>query len=107
MTWSVAQSYCRQYHTDLAIVRNVTENSAILAIITAWSWIGLVRDNLNWVDPNNVSPVPFSSGEPNAAGVAGCGYFYKGLAGDRICSDLSYFYCYSGTLHLYYYFICS
>ncbi|XP_046691057.1 putative C-type lectin domain family 20 member A isoform X2 [Silurus meridionalis] len=45
MKWTDAQSYCRQKYTDLAIVRDATENSIIGGKNSGqWTWIGLSRD---------------------------------------------------------------
>ncbi|XP_016110447.1 low affinity immunoglobulin epsilon Fc receptor-like [Sinocyclocheilus grahami] len=42
--WTEAQKYCREYHTDLASVRNQSENEQIQSIITdKQAWIGLHR----------------------------------------------------------------
>ncbi|XP_058871701.1 macrophage mannose receptor 1-like [Acipenser ruthenus] len=52
MSWSGAQSYCREKHTDLATVRSQEEAEQLLNIAGAslWgSWIGLYRDDTqNW-----------------------------------------------------------
>ncbi|XP_071385649.1 macrophage mannose receptor 1-like [Centroberyx affinis] len=49
-TWTEAQRYCRQHHTDLASVRNQTENQEIQKVVpkTAQVWIGLFRDSWRW-----------------------------------------------------------
>ncbi|KAI4875619.1 hypothetical protein NFI96_008201 [Prochilodus magdalenae] len=52
MSWPDAQHYCREHHTDLASVRNWTENQRILNITqknTSDVWIGLYRTRL-WSD---------------------------------------------------------
>ncbi|KAK3554328.1 hypothetical protein QTP70_020815 [Hemibagrus guttatus] len=63
-TWDEAQSYCRQYHTDLASARNSTENSVVGAKhYGTWTWIGLRRDPWFWTDQTtNVSVIKWSSG---------------------------------------------
>ncbi|KAK6477854.1 secretory phospholipase A2 receptor-like [Huso huso] len=51
-SWSEAQSYCREKHTDLATVRSQEEAQQLLNITGASlrdSWIGLYRDDTqNW-----------------------------------------------------------
>ncbi|MGH0136350.1 UNVERIFIED_CONTAM: hypothetical protein FKN15_060778 [Acipenser sinensis] len=51
-SWSEAQSYCREKHTDLATVRSQEEAEQLLNITGASlrdSWIGLYRDDTqNW-----------------------------------------------------------
>ncbi|KAK6477807.1 snaclec bitiscetin subunit alpha-like, partial [Huso huso] len=51
-SWSEAQRYCREKHTDLATVRSQEEAEQLLNITGASlrdSWIGLYRDDTqNW-----------------------------------------------------------
>ncbi|KAJ7997495.1 hypothetical protein DPEC_G00229620 [Dallia pectoralis] len=61
-TWYQAQSYCREHYTDLAVVRNQTENQAIIDLAQNasyyynWLWIGLYRTG-TWSDGTNESSV--------------------------------------------------
>ncbi|TNN32816.1 Aggrecan core protein [Liparis tanakae] len=57
MTWTEAQSYCREHHTDLASVRNLEENQMVLneADPANWAWIGLFRDPWKWSDGSDYS----------------------------------------------------
>ncbi|KAG8008977.1 L-selectin [Nibea albiflora] len=52
MTWTKAQNYCRTKYTDLASVRNMTENQKIqdLKDPEERAWIGLSRDSWKWSD---------------------------------------------------------
>ncbi|XP_046723093.1 C-type mannose receptor 2-like isoform X2 [Silurus meridionalis] len=50
MNWAQAQHYCRQYHKDLASVRNQADNNKILnLVLSSQAWIGLYRTRL-WSD---------------------------------------------------------
>ncbi|KAF7692572.1 hypothetical protein HF521_010182 [Silurus meridionalis] len=40
-TWEDAQTYCKQYHTDLAVIDN-SEDSAAFPVDAAYVWIGLI-----------------------------------------------------------------
>lgn len=61
MTWSQAQQYCREHHTDLASVRNDRENRLINAIVGSdAAWIGLHR-TLSWSDKSNSTFVSFGT----------------------------------------------
>ncbi|XP_068453816.1 putative C-type lectin domain family 20 member A [Clinocottus analis] len=57
MSWTDAQSYCREHHTDLAIVRNLEENLKVLKLVPTSepSWIGLFRDGWKWSDGSDSS----------------------------------------------------
>nr|XP_013998635.1 unnamed protein product [Salmo salar] len=66
MNWVEAQSYCRQYHTDLATVRNQTENQMIQDLIpTSNAWIGLSRVPWRWSDQSNSPFRLWGQNQPN------------------------------------------
>ncbi|XP_056604160.1 C-type mannose receptor 2-like [Triplophysa dalaica] len=70
-TWSEAQSFCRQYHTDLTSVRNQTDNQLIHNIINdphTSVWIGLFRDSWEWSDNTDSAFRYWRAHEPNNAG---------------------------------------
>ncbi|KAL2078890.1 hypothetical protein ACEWY4_024634 [Coilia grayii] len=70
--WTDAQRYCRENHTDLASVRNQTENTQIQNTINQtpnttdnYVWIGLFRDAWEWSDGSSSSFRHWGPGEPN------------------------------------------
>ncbi|XP_077081248.1 C-type mannose receptor 2-like [Siphateles boraxobius] len=77
-TWTEAQSYCRQYHTDLASVRNQSENDKMKNFIehnvtsADGAWIGLRRLNSPtnrlwvWSDNSTSTFTHWHTGEPNS-----------------------------------------
>ncbi|KAI9519480.1 hypothetical protein NQZ68_027661 [Dissostichus eleginoides] len=67
MNWTEAQSYCRAHHTDLASVRNMTENQQVQDLVPAGGivWIGLYRDSWKWSDRRKYSFSHWSASEPN------------------------------------------
>uniref|UniRef100_A0A8C4STE8 C-type mannose receptor 2-like n=1 Tax=Erpetoichthys calabaricus TaxID=27687 RepID=A0A8C4STE8_ERPCA len=51
MTWSSAQNYCQVYYTDLASIRNESENNAAMQKTqNITSWIGLFNNPWKWSD---------------------------------------------------------
>uniref|UniRef100_A0A3Q4GZK7 C-type lectin domain-containing protein n=1 Tax=Neolamprologus brichardi TaxID=32507 RepID=A0A3Q4GZK7_NEOBR len=67
MTWTEAQSYCRLRYTDLASVRNMTENQKIDDLVPRGIrvWIGLFRDSWKWTNGSNSSLRYWTIIEPN------------------------------------------
>ncbi|TNN52166.1 Aggrecan core protein [Liparis tanakae] len=57
MTWTEAQNYCREHHTDLASVRNMEENQMVnnLRPYGSFIWIGLFRVPWKWSDGSESS----------------------------------------------------
>ncbi|XP_041654993.1 secretory phospholipase A2 receptor-like [Cheilinus undulatus] len=55
MTWSEAQSYCRENYTDLASVRNMEDNQEITKLLPPGevAWIDLNRESWKWTDGSN------------------------------------------------------
>ncbi|XP_026055582.1 macrophage mannose receptor 1-like [Carassius auratus] len=108
--WIEAQKHCREKHTDLASVRNETENNQIKKIINQnltspnQAWIGLQR-SWNWSDNSNfISPL-WSSGQPNSRDgknsiCASTGISDEGRWTDERCSDQHLFVCYDDKLVL-------
>ncbi|KAL1259222.1 hypothetical protein QQF64_009799 [Cirrhinus molitorella] len=54
-SWREAQEYCRTVHTDLANVRNSSENKDIKDIAKNDVWIGLFKDSWSWSDQSKSS----------------------------------------------------
>ncbi|XP_047673706.1 putative C-type lectin domain family 20 member A [Tachysurus fulvidraco] len=98
-SWYDAQSYCRQYHTDLASTRDATEYSVVYNLVTSlttYTWIGLTRHSWKWTDQTNFSTISWMPGKPdNALGNENCGFLNNSQAIDAKCSDVMPFFCYS------------
>ncbi|XP_039655535.1 secretory phospholipase A2 receptor-like [Perca fluviatilis] len=67
LTWTAAQSYCRAHYTDLASVRNMTENQKVQAMLSGGGlfWIGLFRDTWKWSDGSTSSFSFWKNGQPD------------------------------------------
>ncbi|XP_067309538.1 C-type mannose receptor 2-like [Pseudorasbora parva] len=65
--WTDAQSYCRQYHTDLPTIHNSEEQNKIKSIIpsTSWVWIGLFLDSWEWSDKWSLFFRNWAAGQPS------------------------------------------
>ncbi|KAI5086480.1 hypothetical protein C0J45_23988, partial [Silurus meridionalis] len=88
-SFKLTVSYCRQYHTDLVIVKDATELSVILGMVSDWTWIGLFRDSWKWTDQTNFSTFFCVSGKPDNA------LLKNTKTGDARCSDIMPSFCYS------------
>ncbi|XP_056604490.1 C-type mannose receptor 2-like [Triplophysa dalaica] len=106
-TWSEAQSFCRQYHTDLISVRNQTDNQLIHNIINdphTSVWIGLFRGSWEWSDNTDSAFRYWDSGQPdNQGGSEDCTVTKVNNEGkwhDVSCSDSYTFVCHEDELIL-------
>ncbi|XP_046717178.1 C-type mannose receptor 2-like [Silurus meridionalis] len=97
-TWIEAQSYCRQYYTDLASTSDETEYTLIHDMATPLqihTWIGLFRDSWKWIDETPLSLVPWKIGKPdNFQRNESCAILYQNQLEDSLCSVLRPFFCY-------------
>ncbi|XP_048092549.1 C-type mannose receptor 2-like isoform X1 [Alosa alosa] len=93
--WTDAHKYCREKHTDLASVRNQTENDQIKDVSGGRRvWIGLFRDAWEWSDGSSSSFRYWNTGEPNDQGVACTLIMPSGQWNDAGCGHPSPFICY-------------
>ncbi|KAI1901300.1 hypothetical protein AGOR_G00032890 [Albula goreensis] len=104
-TWREAQSYCRKHHTDLASVRNQTENQQINQTAGGQAmWIGLFRESWKWSDQSNSSYRYWEKGQPNNLGgnddCAGVKVADLGRWFDLPCHSTYPFICYEDNLVL-------
>lgn len=54
MTWGDALAYCRTKYTDLAMVEDEAENTAVASLVMSNNaWIGLYRKPWRWSDNSN------------------------------------------------------
>ncbi|KAG8003046.1 Hepatic lectin [Nibea albiflora] len=101
MTWTEAQKYCRTKYTDLASVRNMTENQKIqdLKGPEERAWIGLSRDSWKWSDGSNSSFGYWRAGEPNnrqkMEACVSASFDLSGKWEDEVCHWKMEFICYS------------
>ncbi|XP_053272716.1 aggrecan core protein [Pleuronectes platessa] len=101
-TWSEAQRHCREHYTDLATVRNDTDNNKIHTLIPSFAWIGLYRDpQIYWSDGSNYSFSSWYQGDhPLGSMKVVCGVADLEKGGNwRLisCEERKPFVCYSIT----------
>ncbi|KAI4808303.1 hypothetical protein KUCAC02_000367 [Chaenocephalus aceratus] len=98
MDWASAQAYCREWHTDLARVRNQLDNEALQGLqILFWTWIGLNAESWAWSDGREASFIPWRPQE--LLGVADCAALDVnsrplGIV-DKDCAEKLPFFCYT------------
>ncbi|XP_058249837.1 putative C-type lectin domain family 20 member A isoform X1 [Hemibagrus wyckioides] len=96
MSWYEAQAYCRLHHTDMASIRDATEDSIVRGLISDITWIGLFRDSWKWIDQTNFSTLSWMTGKPdNALKIENCGYLNNSQTADALCSDIMPSFCYT------------
>ncbi|XP_072544677.1 macrophage mannose receptor 1-like [Salminus brasiliensis] len=98
---SDARQHCRQYHTDLASIRNATENQLILSISSGNTvWLGLYR-NRQWSDKSNSTYENWSTGQPdNMNSIEHCTAASLSNSGqwtDENCNRTLPFFCYKAS----------
>ncbi|XP_051557680.1 macrophage mannose receptor 1-like [Myxocyprinus asiaticus] len=71
--WTEAQSYCRQYYTDLATIRSSEEQSQLYSIVGdgPWVWIGLFQDSWEWSDQWSLFFRYWAAGQPSQSSGSG------------------------------------
>uniref|UniRef100_A0AAQ5XVJ5 C-type lectin domain-containing protein n=1 Tax=Amphiprion ocellaris TaxID=80972 RepID=A0AAQ5XVJ5_AMPOC len=100
MSWYQAKNYCRSNYTDLASVRNTSENSNIKSLVSKDTWIGLYRNFWSsWSDQTPVTFTNWNQSQPDNNGntVASCTAIspYTGRWWDVQCYMKRYFICQS------------
>ena len=102
MSWSDAQTYCRQKHTDLATIDDQAELAELLTFpnFKEVMWIGLYRKTVTspwiWSDQSKSEFRFWSSGQPNnSGGNQLCVLIYSdGSWNDEVCLEKWPFICY-------------
>ncbi|XP_016333234.1 macrophage mannose receptor 1-like [Sinocyclocheilus anshuiensis] len=98
--WTDAQSYCRQYYTDLPTIHNSTENEYISKMLySGWYvWIGLFLDSWEWSDKWILFFRHWAAGQPSmSSGPGDCVGMSKTNSGrwaQYSCDLQSPFICY-------------
>ncbi|XP_044038563.1 macrophage mannose receptor 1-like [Siniperca chuatsi] len=92
--WSEAQSYCREHYTDLASVRNQSENDKVKTMTQNQPiWLGLYRDSWKWSDGSPTSIRNWNYNEPNGNINTPCVCLHEGKWEDHECNKTLHFVC--------------
>ncbi|KAK1151456.1 C-type mannose receptor 2-like, partial [Acipenser oxyrinchus oxyrinchus] len=99
-TWTEAQQYCREHHTDLVSIKSASENEEIVKKAQSKPfWIGLFNEPWKWSHQgDNYAFHYWSNGEPNNWG-GGEKCVMRSKTGewhDDPCNDQNYFFCNDG-----------
>ncbi|XP_058871719.1 macrophage mannose receptor 1-like [Acipenser ruthenus] len=96
-TWTEAQQYCREHHTDLVSIKNAGENEEIVKKAQGKPfWIGLFNEPWKWSHQgDNYTFHSWSNGEPNNwGGDEKCVMMSKtGGWNDAPCNNQKSFFC--------------
>lgn len=107
-SWREAQEYCRTFHTDLANVRNSSENHDVKITVKKIKdvWIGLFKDPWSWSDQSNSSFRFWNSSQlRNIRRDQDCVSVMVNQTGkwkDVQCNTTQPFICHSGEFILFY-----
>ncbi|XP_030635248.1 C-type mannose receptor 2-like [Chanos chanos] len=108
-TWTEAQSYCREHHTDLVSVRNQTENNMTKNEMMGHNpvWIGLFRRSWVWSDQSGSVFKNWAETQPDNNPNEDCGIIwvtgeesYERRMGDWYCNTTDKFVCHENQLIL-------
>uniref|UniRef100_A0A3Q1EDT7 C-type mannose receptor 2-like n=2 Tax=Acanthochromis polyacanthus TaxID=80966 RepID=A0A3Q1EDT7_9TELE len=100
MSWYQAKNYCSSNYTDLASVRNTSENSNIKSLLSNTTWIGLHRNFWSsWSDQTPATFTNWKENQPdnNGKNPASCAVVspHTGRWSDVYCQIKRYFVCQS------------
>ncbi|KAK7880128.1 hypothetical protein WMY93_033195, partial [Mugilogobius chulae] len=94
LTWEEARSYCRQHYTDLAMIEDETENTAVAALKPSVNvWIGLYREPWMWPDGSAMAFKNWDNGQPSTATETCAVERYTKYWHDALCDRLFPFIC--------------
>ncbi|XP_036845344.1 C-type lectin lectoxin-Phi1-like [Oncorhynchus mykiss] len=105
-TWTEAQSYCRQNHTDLASIDDLADmnrlkNTVNAELLTEPAWIGLYNTSWRWsLEDTELGTVGFwEKGQPdNGNNNESCVWMRNWLWHDANCGKRHHFVCYDTNL---------
>ncbi|XP_055059003.2 snaclec purpureotin subunit beta-like, partial [Misgurnus anguillicaudatus] len=94
--WRDAQSYCRQYHTDLATIHNSVEQKQVYSLFPSgwWAWLGLVADSWQWSDLRKFYFRYWAAGQPTTGDCVAMSTTDSGKWASYSCDQSLPFICY-------------
>ncbi|KAL3987688.1 hypothetical protein ACER0C_014803 [Sarotherodon galilaeus] len=95
-TWKDAQSYCREHYTDLASVRNQSENEQLKNMLnSASAWIGFYRNSWKWSDGSAYLLDNWAPKNPSSLIKNTCAGSFSGKWYNVDCNDYWNYVCYT------------
>uniref|UniRef100_A0A3P9BEL9 C-type lectin domain-containing protein n=1 Tax=Maylandia zebra TaxID=106582 RepID=A0A3P9BEL9_9CICH len=101
MTWTEAQSYCREHFTDLVTIYNSDINQLLLSMsprIDAFAWIGLYDDRYSW-KWSMEGKLFYPNNNPNFVEYCVSFHLISGKWSDGMCSGKVRFFCFTGEVY--------
>lgn len=95
-TWIEAQTYCRQFYTDLASALSQVDNDQLAQVASAQgpSWFGLYRDTWKWLNNTKATNILWGPGEPDINKTQdNCGALKDTMIVNENCNNPHYFFC--------------
>ncbi|MGH0137945.1 UNVERIFIED_CONTAM: hypothetical protein FKN15_030372 [Acipenser sinensis] len=96
-TWTEAQQYCREHHTDLVSIKSASENEDLVKKAQGKPfWIGLFNNPWKWSDGGDFDFQNWNSGKPSGDENEKCVSIHRneGTWKDEKCDTELPFFCY-------------
>ncbi|GAA6082896.1 lectin BRA-3 isoform X1 [Tachysurus ichikawai] len=109
MTWTEAQTYCRNNYVDLSIIDTQSEFESFVSqtsnVLYVNSWIGLRKADgvelfTQWCDGRALEFSMWALGQPDNLEKQSCVFIRQNMWKNKGCEEELYFFCYTWTPQL-------